>query len=128
MGVEQRDLPNVPIQTLTVTQATQYYIQNYWKPLYSQISSQAIASKLFDMGVLFGVGTAVKILQTIFSMHGIIADGIFGPQTLQIVNMAEPTGLLAVYKNAMYQRAVNVVASNPGEAMFLGGWKNRIYS
>jgi lysozyme family protein len=128
MGIEQHDLPNIPIQTLTVAQATAYYLANYWKPLYSQISDQALASKIFDMGVLFGVGTAVRILQGIFSEHGIVADGVFGPVTLEIVNMAEPVGLLTAYKNAMNQRAVNIVASNFAEAIFLTGWQRRIAS
>ena len=86
MGVEQRDLPDIDIRTLTVAQATAYYAQNYWKSYYSQIDSQAIANKLFDLGVLFGVQTAIKFLQ---STLGISTDGVFGINTLEAVNSAD---------------------------------------
>lgn len=128
MGITQKDLPDTPIQTLTVEQAEKYYLDTYWKPIYGSISSQAIASKLFDLGVLFGVGTAVKVLQGIFSKHGIIADGLFGPATLEIVNTAEPIGLLTAYKSAMLERAERVVIDHPNEGIFLSGWKSRINS
>ena len=124
MGVEQRDLPNIPIRELTVAQATEYYLNAYWKPLYSSITSQVVASKLFDLGVLFGIGTAVKVLQGVL---GLVQDGNFGPISLSAAN-EHGDAILPAYKNAMNQRAVNVVASNPREAMFLAGWQRRINS
>ena len=83
MGVEQRDLPDIPIRSLTIAQATTYYAQNYWKLYYSQIAAQLIANKIFDMGVLFGVGTAVMLLQQTLAQQvtGIADDGNFGPAT-----------------------------------------------
>src|SRR5271157_1591973 len=78
MGIEQREMPNIDIKTLTVDQATAFYQETYWKPLYSQIENQSVANKLFDLGVLFGVGTAVIILQSVL---GLKMDGIFGPMT-----------------------------------------------
>src|ERR1700675_3897552 len=74
MGVTQADMPGQDMKLLTVDQAVAYYQQNYWKPLYSQIQDQFLGSKIFDMGVLFGVGTAIKILQGIFAIHGVVAD------------------------------------------------------
>jgi lysozyme family protein len=124
MGITQYDMPGQDIKTLNVAQATAYYLEHYWKPFYSQISNQAIASKLFDLGVLFGVGTAVKVLQGVLSL---VQDGNFGPVSLSAVNAAG-SGLLSGYKNALSQHAVNVVASNPREAMFLAGWQRRINS
>jgi lysozyme family protein len=124
MGVEQRDLPDIDIRTLTVAQATAYYAQNYWKSYYSQIDSQAIANKLFDLGVLFGVQTAIKFLQ---STLGISTDGVFGINTLEAVNSAD-AGLLQRYEDVMWQHAQGIAALNPAEAMFLIGWQRRILS
>jgi lysozyme family protein len=104
------------------------YEEGYWKNLYSQIRDQFVANKLFDLGVLFGVGTAVKVMQGIFSMHGVIADGIFGPHTLDLVNTAEPVGLLTAYKTSMVSHAVNIVAANPQDRVFFAGWVRRINS
>lgn len=124
MGIEQRDVPSIPIQTLTVAQATAYYAQNYWKQYYSQINDQPTASKLFDLGVLFGVGTAVKFLQIAL---GVTADGDFGPATLQALNEAG-SGFLDRYKAAMWQHAQAIVTKTPSSVMFLVGWQRRIMS
>jgi lysozyme family protein len=128
MGVEQKDVPDIPIKDLTVDQAIAYYQQNYVKPYYAQIRDQFILDKLFDMGVLLGVGTATKILQEIFSRHGVTADGIFGPQTLDLVNTAEPISLLVAYKTALVAHVVQVVAANPKDRVFFSGWVRRINS
>jgi lysozyme family protein len=128
MGVTQADMPGVDIQTLTPAQAIEYYQQNYWKPLFSQINDQFVADKIFDMSVLFGVGTAVKIMQTIFSIPGVVTDGIFGPHTLDLVNTAEPVGLLAAYKSDLVKHAVAIVAANLNDRVFFSGWVRRINS
>jgi len=125
MGIEQRDLPNISIRTLTVAQAVAYYRETYWKSLYSEITSQLIANKLFDLGVLFGIGTAVKNLQGALSLF---ADGDFGPVTLAAANEAEPTELLSEFKLKMRARATAIVIMNPKEAEFLNGWIRRINS
>ncbi len=125
MGVEQRDLPSIPIRGLTVAQAMAYYRETYWKPLYSNISSQAIASKLFDLGVLFGVGTAVKNLQ---GALGLLSDGVFGPVTLAAVNEEKPDELLSKFQMKMRARAQAIAIMNPAEVQFLDGWLRRINS
>lgn len=125
MGIEQRDLPNIPIQTLTVAQATAYYVENYWKGLYSSIASQPVANKLFDCGVLFGVGTAVKVLQGVL---GIVQDGLFGPASLAALNAADGATVVGSYEAAMLAHANAVVTANPTLSVFLAGWHNRIVS
>ena len=125
MGVEQRDLPHIPIQTLTVAQAETYYQETYWKPLYSQITNQPLASKLFDLGVLFGVGTAVKNLQAALDLE---MDGIFGPATLAATNRVVPVVLLSRFVSEMRAHANAVVGGNPKLAVFLNGWLRRISS
>ena len=124
MGVEQRDVPGIPIQDLTSAEATSYYQQNYWKTLYSQIDSQDVANKIFDMGVLFGVGEAIQVLQRTLILP---ADGIFGPVTLSALNQAD-AAFLGRYKDKMYQRAQAIAFQNPKEGIFLIGWQRRIQS
>ena len=125
MGIEQRDLPNVPIKDLTVEQAVAYYQEHYVKPLYAQIEDQFVGEKLFDLGVLFGIGTAVKIFQLIL---GVTDDDVFGPGTLQATNSADPTSLLATYKAAMVTHAINIANASPNDREFLVGWIRRINS
>jgi lysozyme family protein len=128
MGISKREYPNLDIKNLTEDQAIEIYREGYWKPLFSQINDQFVADKLFDMSVLFGVGTAVKIMQNIFSIHGVVADGIFGPHTLDLVNTAEPVGLLVKYKTDLVSHVVAIVAANPKDRVFFAGWVRRINS
>lgn len=125
-GITQADLPGVNIASITPAQAVAYYQEHYWKPLYSQINDQALAEKLFDMGVLFGVGTAVKLLQiSMQSEISIVTDGGFGPETLADVNQY---GDISSYRTVLLNHCMDVVNRNPNDAQFLQGWVNRINS
>lgn len=125
-GITQSDMPGVDMRTLTADAAVVYYQHNYWKDLYSQITDQAIANKLFDMGVLMGVKTAVKILQT--SMESeihVVSDGVFGPKTLSDVNQYAS---VQQYKSVLIQHAINIAQANPTQNEFINGWLKRIES
>jgi lysozyme family protein len=124
-GITQADMPGVDISGITPDQAVEYYGEHYWKPLYSQINDQLVGEKLFDMGVLFGVKTAVKLLQiTIQNDIAIVSDGIFGQGTLDAVNQEQD--LLPRYRQTLLQHVVSIVNANPGDGVFVNGWINRI--
>jgi len=125
MGITQADLPGQDIKQLTAAQATQYYQTHYWLPMMDQINSQRVASKIFDMRVVFGKEEAVMLLQQVTLQH---VDGVFGPQTLNIVNQTDENLLLSLYKTRLAQHARNIMASRPAEIVFLQGWLNRINS
>lgn len=124
-GISKRQFPNEDIKNMTQDRAIELYREHYWKDLWSQIEGQAIADKLFDLGVLMGVHTAVAILQ---STLGIKADGIFGDGSLSAVNQAEETSLLASYKANLVTHTFNLATQNPDLRIFLKGWANRINS
>jgi lysozyme family protein len=122
-GITAVDMPGVDIENLTPNQAIAFYAERYWKTNYSQIESQAVADKLFDLGVLFGVHVAVGILQTVL---GVTSDGVVGPVSLGAINQVEPVSLYNAYKAAMVTHAINVANANPHERENLGGWIRRI--
>lgn len=127
-GITQADMPGVNIAGITSEQATAYYSERYWKPLYSQINSQLVAEKLFDMGVLLGVKTAVRLLQiTLSNAITIVSDGEFGPETLNAVNQAGDD-LLARYRITLINHFIDIVNHNPGDGVFVQGWVNRVNS
>jgi lysozyme family protein len=129
-GITAVDLPGVVIKDLTPDQAIAYYEQHYWKSLYSQIESQIVANKLFDLGVLFGVGTAIKVMQATLAptFSDVTIDGGFGPKTLDAVNQSEETSLLKAYISAFVAHAIHVVTAKPEEKPFFADWVKRINS
>jgi lysozyme family protein len=128
-GVTQADMPGVDIETITTAQAAEYFRENYWKDFYSQISSQAVAEKLFDMGVLFGVKTAVRLLQSaLANAFPVDVDGDFGPETLGALEQADEDSLLSVYKQNLVAYTLKIVANNPEQRVFVAGWGKRINS
>lgn len=125
-GISAAQFPNEDIENLTVDRAAEIYQEGYWKQNYSQISDQYIGNKLFDLGILFGVGTAVKALQTVLGLVSV--DGIFGVGSLVATNQAEPVSLLASYKTEMVKHALGVVAAKPEKRTFFKDWVRRINS
>jgi lysozyme family protein len=125
MGISAAQYPDLDIKNLTPEQATAIYSESYWKQFYSQIESQDIANKLFDLGVLFGVGTAVQYLQAALD---ITQDGVFGSGTLEAVNAADPSSLLKSYKTIFVAHALSVGANNPNERKDVADWVRRINS
>jgi lysozyme family protein len=103
----------------------EFYREGFWKDLWSQIRSQLIADKLFDLGVLFGVHTSVAILQTTLNTT---ADGLFGQATLEAVNQVDEAAFLTSYKANLVTHTFNLAAANPSLREFLRGWATRINS
>lgn len=115
------------VRNLTSDQAGVIFAAGYWKDLYSQINDQPVAEKLFDMGVLMGVKTAVRLLQiTLQNEIAIVPDGDFGPETLGDVNQADPADLLSRYRVTLINHCVNIMNNNPQESQFVRGWITRI--
>ena len=116
----------VAIEDLTVEYAAIFYRHEYWNTLYDGINDQLLGEKLFDIGVLMGVHTAVKLLQ-ISLAPGIsaVGDGVFGPITLAQTN---ERGNLAGYRIVLINHCMNIINTNPNEAQFVSGWITRINS
>ena len=125
-GITALDMPGADIKHLTQDQTIAFYLDRYWKPFYSQITSQLVSNKLFDMGVLFGVGTAVKCIQTALGLSA--RDGIFGVITLEAVNRTDSSLLLADFREQLKARATEVAANNPNDRADLPDWLRRIDS
>lgn len=128
-GITQIDLDEwlgvgkMNVRDLGEDQAAGWYEKKFSNPLYCQIEAQAVCDKIFDMGVLFGVGTAIRILQLSLDVQ---EDGLFGPKTLAETNATSPDGLLKVYKTNLVTHAFNIATANPKDRIFLNGWGRRI--
>lgn len=102
-----------------------FYRNNFWR--FDGLKSQAVANKVFDMGVQDSLERSIKILQGslragpgIVASQSIAVDGQYGPVTEQEANAADETALLLELRAqmALYYCSRN----NPA---FLKGWMRR---
>lgn len=127
-GITQRTYPQLNIRTLTVAQAKEIYYVDWWtKGPYESITSQAIATKLFDTAVNTGTKRAFKFLQQACNNLGsnLKVDGVIGPKTIERVNSLPASSVLAEMRKEQAAFYTNLAAKRPSMKVFLRGWLNR---
>jgi len=119
------------IAAMSVADATDIYRREWWDYFgYGNISSDAVASKVFDMAVNMGGKQAHKILQRALIRCGIApltVDGVLGNHTLASTNAVDQWRLLPALQNVQAEFYKGLVENNPGLAEFLTGWLRRAY-
>lgn len=104
-------------------QVRAFYRDKFWDAnKLGSISSQRVASTVFDFGVNAGVGTAAKLAQVVVSTT---PDGRIGPKTLDAINAYPPDLFLAHYTLAKIARYRDIVRRDRSQSKFLLGWLNR---
>src|SRR5690242_9631529 len=94
-GISQRAYPDVDVKNLTRDGASAIYERDYWH--YGDIQSQRVATKLLDAAVNLGPVKAVRLMQLALGAieaGPIVADGLFGSQTAEAINAADPDKLM----------------------------------
>lgn len=125
-GIEQREWPEVDIAAITREQAITWYQPNYWeKSPYSGLTSQQVATKLFDTHVNCGLKTAVMIAQKALGFSGANVDGSMGPLTLAAINAADKGKFLAEVVSLLTLHYKLLEQQNPSLVVFDGGWTAR---
>lgn len=111
------------VQALTLNEAMEIYEHWYWRPVgCHHIKSDAVATALFDIGVVRGVGVPVKYAQEIL---GCAVDGHMGPITLGVINNTNPNRFLRAFAVRVEQGFDSIVRNNPSQQKFQKGWRNR---
>lgn len=99
----------------------------YWDPILGDsIEDQNIADLLFSMAVNESCHEAVTLLQRAMGFLPAHVDGKMGPDTLGIVNSADPTVVLNALQNQANAFYEHVAQVNPDQQKNLQGWLNRI--
>lgn len=73
-GIAKRSYPDVDIKDLSVDNAKQIYLRDFWNPLGD--AHPAIKFQVFDFAVNSGIQTAIRKLQAAI---GVADDGHWGP-------------------------------------------------
>ena len=115
----------IDIEKLTLDQAKAIYKSDYWK--FDGIASQRIATKLLDMAVNLGPGTAAKLAQRV---AGTVVDGVIGLATIRAINYCTPGEAgefisLLKLACACADRYATIVADDHTQVTFLRGWMER---
>ena len=125
-GILQREMPGVDIRSITRDQAISFYLSNYWnKVLYANLTSQQVATKLFDMHVNLGLVPAVRIAQHALGFQDANVDGNMGPMTVAAINAANPGSFLSAVVGLVVSHYKFLEAKNPKLMVFDRGWMAR---
>jgi lysozyme family protein len=134
-GISKRQHPTLDIKNLTREEAAAIYFRDFWASRDLGKLPVSIASKLFNLSVLFGPNTAILLLQRALRACGmtVIEDGLLGPLTIERVRAVEsiwgnglPTPLMSALRAEAACHA-RVVAGNIPDCKFLRGWLKRAY-
>lgn len=100
-----------------------FYRKNFWNPIKGDdLFYQATAQEIFQMAIVGGVGTAIKLAQTVAK---VVVDGKFGNQSLTAINAINPSFFCEQFTNLEKQRIKKIVTNNPSQKKFEEGWNNR---
>jgi lysozyme family protein len=116
-----------PMVDLTAEQAGAIYAAEYWPGL-EQVENQAVASKILDLRVNFGVAGGNRLAQQAANVlvdPPTAVDGRWGPDTVATINAADPSALLDELANAAAARYQAIVDADPSQETFLRGWMRR---
>lgn len=113
---------NGPMKDLPIETAADIYKQSYW--MFDGLESQAVATKIFDIGVNMGTRTAVMMAQNAANLQGkeLVVDGSWGPKTESAVNECDPQELIQSLCSQSVERYQHLVLKRPINAKFLKGW------
>lgn len=120
-GISKRSYPQLDIKNLTLDQAKQIYLKDYWGIVGCDAVPDILKYDLFDMSVNQGQETAIKCLQ---HAVGETEDGILGPHTLQAVQSTPSYRLLFRFDAA---RLVHYAEALDASWLEFGrGWIRRV--
>ena len=130
-GLSKRLYPTLDIHQLSREQAVEIYRRDWWYAYgYSQIKDIMLATKLLDLSVQLGAGTAHRIIQRALraSGFGVVEDGVLGAKTLKAVNQTMPSSLLAALRAEAAGYCRWLAQRCPELEQNLEGWLKRAYA
>ena len=130
-GISKRSYPDVDIKNLTLDQAKAIYKRDFWdKQQYNNIDNIDIAAKIFDLSVNMGAPRANMLMQRALRSVGrkVDEDGVLGINTINAINKASPTELLAALKSEAAGYYRSIVAARTEQSKFINGWLKRAYA
>ena len=125
-GISKRSFPSVDIANLTETAAIDIYRREFYDRMKLElIDNNAVAAKMFDMGVNMGTGTAIKLAQ---KAVGTTVDGVNGPATAALINAMPEQQMINALRQNQLKHYADIVKRTPSQIEFFVGWINRAFA
>lgn len=130
-GISKRSYPNLDIKNLTVEQATEIYIRDFWnKNRIGEIADQTTANIVFRFIVHAGASRAVRLLQDSLNtfvpiVTAIRVDGALGAMTLQAIGSIRPSRLQDSLRVNICRYYLELVLNKPTQEKYFKGWIKR---
>jgi hypothetical protein len=120
-GIDSKDHPSVDIRGLTLENAKQIYLTDYWQASNCDNLPSPVAETHFNFAVNVGREQSIKFMQRAL---GIVDDGQFGVATGAALAVAVP-GTVALGMVDQADFFYRGLAAAHGMGKFLAGWLNR---
>ena len=117
-GISAAAYPDFDIESLTLAQAKEIYLRDYWNKVQCDSWAPGLALCMFDCAVNQGVGRAVRCLQR---AAGVNDDGKIGPHTREAVSRMDP---LTAVEYFQAERIIEYAQAARWER-FKRGWSRR---
>jgi lysozyme family protein len=128
-GISKARYPHLNIKKLTRAEAIEIYHSEYWRVAYDTLTSQAIATKVFDLAVNMGHRPAHQLLQQAVNGAGggvrLKVDGILGPKTVARANLVNTQAIMRYLRARAAVRYAMIAVKNQTQAKFLFNWMIR---
>lgn len=122
------DATEQDIRNLTVNDAAQLFERFFWdRQPFSDINSQKIANRVFDLHVNSGQGVSLlqKAVNACTGLH-LVVDDMLGMKTIDATNALPEEDLYSHLIEQAQAYYASIVANNPKDAVFLKGWLARL--
>lgn len=116
------------MRNFPIAEAEQIYEAWYWKPLHcGEILHPGVATAMFDIGIVRGIGVPPKYAQSICVSYGakLIEDGHMGPRTIAAINNIEAELFIEAFSTKARNGFLAIVATRPSQVVFIKGWLAR---
>lgn len=118
-GISAAAYPHLDIEHLTLNQAKQIYLEDYWMRVRAHELPDILKLAVFDCAINQGVGALVLVLQHAARVK---RDGDFGPQTLSACWAAPKRTLIRLLTKRAKRYMLHAKFDLYGD-----GWLNRLF-
>lgn len=119
-GISAASYPKLAIAALTLDDAREIYLADYWNRLRLDEMHEGLRYFIFDYAVNSGVAKTACDLQAAL---GVLRDGDIGPKTLMAI---KATSAMTIFRMMFVDRAM-VFALNQNDARYGAGWFARLF-